>query len=184
MKKTGHMRWRDCSKAHLYLCVFSVRFHELTWAVSSPRRINQASATWPRWLWTSCAQLIRVPCGPKMKKTKKHEEWEECRDRKNSRQWMIMMTRAILLASVSKTPYTQSHPPPWPWPWLPHGRVIWLRSACQCGWSVTTRQGLVCQLLGMTESEKRTEDERCGGNGRRKECLIEKWQKCENFKMK
>lgn len=114
---------------------FRDSLHELTCAVCSLGRINQASATWPCWLRPSCAQLIRVPCGPDMRKTNKREEWEEYRDRKNRRQWMIMMTRAILLASVEDNPpplpsCTRPHPPPWPWPWLwfPHGRAIWLRS--------------------------------------------------------
>lgn len=51
------------------ICAFQLR--ELTRAPCSLRRINQASATWPRWLWPSWAQLIRVPCGPDMRRTKK-----------------------------------------------------------------------------------------------------------------
>lgn len=40
---------------------------------------------------------------------------------------MIMMTRAILLASTPLDP--QQKPWPWPWLWLLHGLVIWLGSA-------------------------------------------------------
>lgn len=112
------------------ICEFPLQ--ELTRALFSLRRINQASATWPRWLQPSWAQLIRVPCGPDMRRTKKQEEWEEAQDRRTSRQWMIMMTRAILLASVHppRPPLSlQQQPWPWPWLWLPHGLVIWLGSA-------------------------------------------------------
>lgn len=49
----------------------SGRLHETTQALWSLRRINQASATWPRWLRSSWAQLIRVPCGHDMRRTKK-----------------------------------------------------------------------------------------------------------------
>lgn len=138
------------------ICEFPLQ--ELTRALFSLRRINQASATWPRWLQPSWAQLIRVPCGPDMRRTKKQEEWEEAQDRRTSRQWMIMMTRAILLASV--------HPPallslfssnPGLGPGSGSHMDLWSGSGRR-GWSVTTRQGLVCQLLGMTGGEERREE--------------------------
>lgn len=109
----GSMEERAC----LYLCI-SVSVCLSCWgAVCSLRRLNQASATWPWWLRPSWAQLIHASCGLDMSRTKKHEEWEGCKDRRNSRQWMIMMTRAILLASVVPPP-SPPLPPPWPWPWL------------------------------------------------------------------
>lgn len=93
---------------HIYLCERNCVFLYLlisdlvcmSWCENfcSLRRINQASATWPHWLWPYWAQLIRVPCGPDMRRTKKQEEWKEAEDRRTSRQWMIMVTRTILLA--------------------------------------------------------------------------------------
>lgn len=80
---------------------------------------------------------------------KKQEEWKEAGDRRTSRQWMIMMTRAILLASPSPShsrkpglgPESGSHMDEW-------------AGSGQRGWSVTTRQGLICQLLGRTGGEE------------------------------
>lgn len=42
---------------------------------------------------------------------------------------MIMMTRAILLASATPPPLSCRKPWPWPWLWLPRGLAIWLGSA-------------------------------------------------------
>lgn len=104
--------------------------------------------------WYAC--LVALTWG---RQKKKREEWEEYRDRKNRRQWMIMMTRAILLASVEDNPpllplCTRPHPPPWPWLWLPHGRVIWLRSAC-VGVGEVSPPGRVCSVSCWVWLEKR-----------------------------
>lgn len=134
----------------VFICVFQC-LYELTQALCGLRGINQASATWPRWLWPSWAQLIRVPCGPDMWMTKKHEEWEEAKDRRTGRQWMIMMTRAILLASAASPPHPSRNPGLGPGSGLhmdkwsgvgevsPPGRV-WPVS-CQ-GWQEETRGGV------------------------------------------
>lgn len=130
----------------VFICVFQC-LYELTQALCGLRGINQASATWPRWLWPSWAQLIRVPCGPDMWLTKKHEEWEEAKDRRTGRQWMIMMTRAILLASAASPPHPSRNPGLGPGSGLHMDKWSGLGRR---GWSVTTRQGLACQLSGMT----------------------------------
>lgn len=94
--------------------------------------------------WCTC----RV--GPRKKEDKKAGGvGARVEDRRNSRQWMISMSGAILMAlTTPHLPNSQQKQRPWPWHW-PHVMGWWSGSG-QRGWSVTGRQGLVYQLSRLT----------------------------------
>lgn len=182
LRKTGHMCWRDCRRVHLYLYNFSVRLHELTWAFAAPGELTRrlppdpVDSDRPALSWYACLVALT------WERQKSMSGRSTGTERTAGNEWLWWLGSScwpqyrtpLFPISSSTLALALALAPTWTSDLAQVG-------VCQCGWSVTTRQGLVCQLSGMTERENRTEKERCGGDGG-EEYLIEKFQKCESCK--